>query len=166
MDIESYAAVVETVHSQFHKQLRADSQLSFVSGIPLVDHDDEPFLLTRAMDPLTGTITDVIYDPGTGNKGRFVAAFTTRNMLWNIQRSNTANHDNLQLSVDTSYRYNLQGWGLLVIATIDRTGSGHRVAYALIAMEDTASIQFTLHAVKIAFEELVEWLHKTGRTTF
>jgi hypothetical protein len=68
----------------------------------------------------------------------------------------------LQLSTDTSYRYNFQGWGLLVVTTVDGTGSGHRIAHALVSVEDAASIQFTISAVKLNFE----WLQSQNITEF
>jgi hypothetical protein len=87
-------------------------------------------------------------------------------MLFNIQRSMFANGNNLQLSVDTSYRYTFQNWGLIILATVDRTGTVHRVAYAMTSSEDTVSIEFMLTAVKINFERLVKWLHDRNITEF
>jgi MULE transposase domain len=88
-------------------------------------------------------------------------------MLFNIQRNMYDNgSDSLCLCYDTSYRLTKQGWGLLVVATVDHTGSGHPIALAIVSSEDSSCIQFVTEAIKLAFGRLLQWLNASGVTEF
>jgi hypothetical protein len=164
-ELGSWGAVFQEVQKVFPRQVISGTD-RFLPGIEVALSDDEPFLLTGGFAQATQGPQDIMFDLDGGNKVKFVIAMSTRNMLWNIQRSMVANNGHLHLSLGTSHRYRSQGVGLLVVSTVDRTGSDHKIAFALLSTEDAASIQFAVSAMKVNFERLVEWLHSRNVTEF
>jgi hypothetical protein len=92
-----------------------------------------------------------IYDP---QDERFAVVVSTNNLLLNAYRQVQAGPD-IFICLDTSYRYNTAGWGLMPIGTMDRTATGHTIAYALVSKEDHKVHEFVLSAVKKHVERVV-----------
>ena len=62
----------------------------------------------------------------------------------------------LTFSVDTSYRYTVQGFGLLPIKIVDFSQTGHVVGYGLVSKEDVRAHAFLFYQLKYECEKTVE----------
>lgn len=98
---------------------------------------------------------------GTEGNQRIAALFSSGNSLMNIYRFQCTGYD-LSFSIDTSYRYTVQGYGLLPIKVVDLSQTGHTVAYGLVNKEDTMAHNFLLYQLKKECERTIEHYRVSG----
>ena len=98
---------------------------------------------------------------GTEGKERIAALFSTDNLLLNMYRWWCTGYD-LTFSVDTSYRYMVQGYGLLPIRVVDFSQTSHVVAYGLISKEDIRAHGFLFYQLKKECEKTVAYYREIG----
>jgi hypothetical protein len=133
-------------------RLTVDLYLEGNRETPDINDDHQAFVLEGGFfDPADEETKNFIYDP---QDERFAVVVSTNNLLLNAYRQVQAGPD-IFICLDTSYRYNTAGWGLMPIGTMDRTATGHTIAYALVSKEDHKVHEFVLSAVKKHVERVV-----------
>jgi hypothetical protein len=92
---------------------------------------------------------------------RVAAMFSTENLLLNIYRIMCTGVD-LTFAVDTSYRYTIQGYGLMPIKIVDLSQRAHAVGYGMVSREDVRAHGFLFAQLKNECERTVEELRVKG----
>jgi hypothetical protein len=85
---------------------------------------------------------------------RLAVLFSTDNLLLNIYRQWCTGYD-LTFSVDTSYRYTVQGYGLLPVRVTDFSQTSHVVGYGLVNKEDVGAHNYLFYQLKTECEKVV-----------
>lgn len=118
-------------------------------------------LLDEAYDEDTFFLCGDYKCDGTEGKERIAAMFSTDNLLLNMYRWWCTGYD-LTFSVDTSYRYMVQGFGLLPIRVLDFSQTSHVVGYGLLNKEDIRAHAFLFYQLKVECERVVEYYRDIG----
>lgn len=106
---------------------------------------------------------DYICDGADGVEAdqRVCVLFSTGNCLMNCYRQQCTGVD-FMLAVDTSYRYTVQGYGLMPIKAVDFSQTGHTVGYGLVSKEDTSAHNFLLYQLKAECERTIKHYRDEG----
>ena len=64
----------------------------------------------------------------------------------------------IKIYVDASYRYTVEGWGVLIVKVNSMDQKGHTVAYAICSREDSAAHEWIFKTIKNEVEILVNSL--------
>lgn len=94
---------------------------------------------------------------------KYCAVLSTENLLLNAYRQLCYGND-MFFSIDTSFRYTVEGFALMPVFVIAPTMEGHRVGYALVAKDDTETHYQALQLLKEGVEEVVNDRIAKGHT--
>lgn len=94
---------------------------------------------------------------------RHLAVLSTENLLLNAYRQFCCGQD-IFLAIDTSYRYTVEGYGMMPIMVVSMQQVGHRVAYAVVSHEDEQIHEEVFRILKHGVEEVVNSRVKKGHT--
>ena len=90
---------------------------------------------------------------------RILALLSSENLLLNAYRQMQYG-SSIKIYIDASYRYTVEGWGVLIVKVNSMDGKGHTVAYAMCSREDSAAHHWIFSTLKAEVERLVNELIK------
>ena len=85
---------------------------------------------------------------------RILACFSSENLLLNAYRQMQYGNQ-VKIYVDCSYRYMVEGWGVMIVKVGAFNQKGHTVAYAMISKEDSSAQKFVFKTIKSELEKFV-----------
>ena len=85
---------------------------------------------------------------------RILALLSSENLLLNAYRQMQYGSA-IKIYIDASYRYTVEGWGVLIIKVNSMDFKGHTVAYAMCSNEDGAAHKWIFTNLKIEVERVV-----------
>ena len=85
---------------------------------------------------------------------RILACLFSENLLLNAYRQMQYGNQ-VKIYVDCSYRYMVEGWGVMIVKVGAFNQKGHTVAYAMISKEDSSAHKFVFKTIKLELEKIV-----------
>jgi hypothetical protein len=88
------------------------------------------------------------------NEKRFAAVLSSENFLLNAYRQSCYG-SSMHLFIDTSFRYTLEGWGVMPMMVVAPNQQGHTVGYAICSHDDTEAHDYCMDKLKQEVETVV-----------